>query len=150
MKLLKQRERKIAEQGRGLEGAIAVLNNKLREEDGPKLLKVSKKGHLSCIIQTRESVAHEHEAGHGPRLDHGGVCSQPRSPRAFPSACHRTAPASSVTHEDVTVCCVHGEKKTKKKSTETGDSNSGRRGNDWRRCNAACSVCIIAGNPGSR
>lgn len=44
MKLLKQRERKIAEQGKGLEGTITVLNNKLREEDSPKLLKVSKKG----------------------------------------------------------------------------------------------------------
>lgn len=41
MKQLKERERKMAEQGRDLEKAIAVLNNKLREEDSPKLLKVS-------------------------------------------------------------------------------------------------------------
>lgn len=42
VKLLKQRERKIAEQGKDLETAITVLNNKLCEEDSPKLLKVRK------------------------------------------------------------------------------------------------------------
>lgn len=41
VKQLKERERKIAEQGRDLERAITVLNNKLREDDSPKLLKVS-------------------------------------------------------------------------------------------------------------
>lgn len=41
LKQLKERERKIAGQGRDLEKAIAVLNNKLCEEDSPKLLRVS-------------------------------------------------------------------------------------------------------------
>ncbi|KAI3361178.1 hypothetical protein L3Q82_013368 [Scortum barcoo] len=42
LKQLKEREKKIAGQGRDLEGAIAVLNSKLTEEDSPKLLKVRK------------------------------------------------------------------------------------------------------------
>lgn len=42
VKLLKGREKKIAEQGRDLERAIGVLNSKLAEEDSPKLLKVRK------------------------------------------------------------------------------------------------------------
>lgn len=46
LKQLKERERKIAGQGRDLEKAIAVLNNKLCDEDSPKLLKVSRV--LSC------------------------------------------------------------------------------------------------------
>lgn len=41
VKQLKERERKIGEQGRDLERAITVLNNKLCEDDSPKLLKVS-------------------------------------------------------------------------------------------------------------
>lgn len=40
LKKLKEREKKIAEQGKGLERAITVLNSKLCEEDSPKLLKV--------------------------------------------------------------------------------------------------------------
>uniref|UniRef100_A0A667Z2T7 Si:ch73-54f23.4 n=1 Tax=Myripristis murdjan TaxID=586833 RepID=A0A667Z2T7_9TELE len=39
VKLLKEREKKIAEQGRDLERAISVLNSKLTEDDSPKLLK---------------------------------------------------------------------------------------------------------------
>ncbi|KAM8846149.1 zinc-binding protein A33 [Synchiropus picturatus] len=39
LKLLKEREKKIAEQGRQLETAIAVLNDKLAEEDSPRMLK---------------------------------------------------------------------------------------------------------------
>ncbi|XP_056236337.1 zinc-binding protein A33 [Seriola aureovittata] len=39
LKQLKEREKKIAEQGRGLERAITVLNSKLAEDDSPKLLK---------------------------------------------------------------------------------------------------------------
>ncbi|XP_029307675.1 zinc-binding protein A33-like [Cottoperca gobio] len=39
VKQLKLREKKISAQGRDLEGAITVLNSKLAEEDGPKLLK---------------------------------------------------------------------------------------------------------------
>ncbi|XP_039886092.1 zinc-binding protein A33 [Simochromis diagramma] len=39
LKQLKEREKKIAGQGRDLEKAIAVLNNKLTEEDSPKLIK---------------------------------------------------------------------------------------------------------------
>ncbi|KAJ3597324.1 hypothetical protein NHX12_000852 [Muraenolepis orangiensis] len=39
VKLLRERERKIAQQGRDLQGAIMTLNSKLTEEDGPKLLK---------------------------------------------------------------------------------------------------------------
>ncbi|KAJ8354928.1 hypothetical protein SKAU_G00224950 [Synaphobranchus kaupii] len=39
VKQLRERERNIAEQGRDLERAIDVLNNKLKEEDSPKLLK---------------------------------------------------------------------------------------------------------------
>lgn len=42
LKQLKEREKKIAEQGRNLERAITVLNSKLAEEDSPKLLKVRK------------------------------------------------------------------------------------------------------------
>lgn len=41
VKLLKEREKKIAGQGRDLERAISVLNSKLTEDDSPKLLKVS-------------------------------------------------------------------------------------------------------------
>ena len=37
---LRGRERKIAEQGKDLERAVMTLNNKLTEEDSPKLLKV--------------------------------------------------------------------------------------------------------------
>jgi len=40
VKLLRERERKIAEQGKDLQGAIVTLNGKLAEEDSPKLLKV--------------------------------------------------------------------------------------------------------------
>lgn len=40
VKLLKERERKIAMQGRDLERAIETLNSKLAEDDSPKLLKV--------------------------------------------------------------------------------------------------------------
>lgn len=40
VKLLREREKKIAMQGRDLERGIATLNNKLAEEDSPKLLKV--------------------------------------------------------------------------------------------------------------
>lgn len=40
LKQLKERERKINEQRKDLERAIAVLNGKLSEEDSPKLLKV--------------------------------------------------------------------------------------------------------------
>lgn len=40
MKILKEREKKIAMQGRDLEKAIETLNCKLREDDSPKLLKV--------------------------------------------------------------------------------------------------------------
>ena len=39
--LLKERERKISMQGRNLEKAIETLNSKLKEEDSPRLLKVS-------------------------------------------------------------------------------------------------------------
>ncbi|XP_061109332.1 zinc-binding protein A33 [Conger conger] len=39
VKQLRERERKIADQGRDLERAIDTLNNKLKEEDSPKLLK---------------------------------------------------------------------------------------------------------------
>ncbi|KAF1388125.1 hypothetical protein PFLUV_G00086980 [Perca fluviatilis] len=39
LKQLKEREKKIAAQGRDLERAITVLNSKLAEEDSPKLLK---------------------------------------------------------------------------------------------------------------
>ncbi|XP_037641887.1 zinc-binding protein A33 [Sebastes umbrosus] len=39
VKQLKEREKKIAQQGRDLEGAITVLNSKLAEEDSPKLLR---------------------------------------------------------------------------------------------------------------
>ncbi|XP_014015338.2 zinc-binding protein A33 isoform X1 [Salmo salar] len=39
VKLLREREKKIAMQGRDLERGIATLNNKLAEEDSPKLLK---------------------------------------------------------------------------------------------------------------
>ncbi|KAJ8392933.1 hypothetical protein AAFF_G00071370 [Aldrovandia affinis] len=39
LKQLRERERKIAEQGKDLERAIDTLNNKLKEEDSPKLLK---------------------------------------------------------------------------------------------------------------
>ncbi|KAM9724199.1 zinc-binding protein A33 isoform 1-T4 [Menidia menidia] len=39
LKLLKEREKKIAAQARDLEGAITILNSKLAEEDSPKLLK---------------------------------------------------------------------------------------------------------------
>lgn len=57
VKLLREREKKIAMQGRDLERGIAKLNNKLAEEDSPKLLKVSELGcsgycsstaHLHC------------------------------------------------------------------------------------------------------
>lgn len=40
VKMLKERERKIAMQGRDLERAIETLNSKLAEDDSPKLLKV--------------------------------------------------------------------------------------------------------------
>lgn len=40
VKMLKERERKIAMQGRDLERAIETLNSKLTEDDSPKLLKV--------------------------------------------------------------------------------------------------------------
>lgn len=40
IKMLKEREKKIAMQGRDLERAIETLNSKLAEEDSPKLLKV--------------------------------------------------------------------------------------------------------------
>lgn len=40
VKILKEREKKIAMQGRDLEKAIETLNCKLREDDSPKLLKV--------------------------------------------------------------------------------------------------------------
>lgn len=40
VKILKDREKKIAMQGRDLERAIETLNCKLREDDSPKLLKV--------------------------------------------------------------------------------------------------------------
>lgn len=40
VKMLKERERKIATQGRDLERAIGTLNSKLAEDDSPKLLKV--------------------------------------------------------------------------------------------------------------
>lgn len=40
VKALKEREKKIAMQGRDLERAIETLNCKLKEEDSPKLLKV--------------------------------------------------------------------------------------------------------------
>lgn len=40
VKLLKEREKKIAMQGRDLERAIENLNTKLAEDDSPKLLKV--------------------------------------------------------------------------------------------------------------
>lgn len=40
IKILKEREKKIAMQGRDLEKAIETLNCKLREDDSPKLLKV--------------------------------------------------------------------------------------------------------------
>ncbi|KAF4088462.1 hypothetical protein AMELA_G00082690 [Ameiurus melas] len=39
VKMLKERERKIATQGRDLERAIGTLNSKLAEDDSPKLLK---------------------------------------------------------------------------------------------------------------
>ncbi|XP_046898818.1 zinc-binding protein A33 [Hypomesus transpacificus] len=39
VKLLREREKKIAEQGRDLERAIFTLNSKLAEEDSPKLLR---------------------------------------------------------------------------------------------------------------
>ncbi|XP_030641462.1 zinc-binding protein A33 [Chanos chanos] len=39
MKVLKEREKKIAMQGRDLERAIETLNSKLREEDSPKLFR---------------------------------------------------------------------------------------------------------------
>ncbi|CAL8289775.1 unnamed protein product [Merluccius merluccius] len=39
VKLLRERERKIAEQGKDLQRAITTLNSKLTEEDSPKLLK---------------------------------------------------------------------------------------------------------------
>lgn len=42
LKPLKEREKKIAEQGKGLERANTVLNSKLAEEDRPKLFKVRK------------------------------------------------------------------------------------------------------------
>lgn len=45
LKQLKEREKKIAEQGRGLERAITVLNSKLAEDDSPKLLKVREHFH---------------------------------------------------------------------------------------------------------
>lgn len=44
VKMLKERERKIAMQGRDLERAIETLNRKLAEEDSPKLLKVLPNG----------------------------------------------------------------------------------------------------------
>ncbi|KAL4616793.1 zinc-binding protein A33-like [Arapaima gigas] len=44
VKLLRERERKITEQGKDLERAIETLNNKLKEEDSVKLLKVSEGG----------------------------------------------------------------------------------------------------------
>lgn len=40
VKLLRERERKIAEQGKDLQRAIVTLNSKLAEDDSPKLLKV--------------------------------------------------------------------------------------------------------------
>lgn len=39
--LLKERERKIAMQGRNLEKVVESLNYKLTEEDSPRLLRVS-------------------------------------------------------------------------------------------------------------
>lgn len=48
LKILKEREKKIAMQGRDLERAIETLNSKLAEEDSPKLLKVLLVG-LYCI-----------------------------------------------------------------------------------------------------
>lgn len=44
VKMLKDRERKIAMQGRDLERAIETLNSKLAEEDSPKLVKVLSMG----------------------------------------------------------------------------------------------------------
>lgn len=52
VKLLREREKKIAEQGRDLERAIFTLNSKLAEEDSPKLLRVSRE---SCSCQCHES-----------------------------------------------------------------------------------------------
>ncbi|TRY59463.1 hypothetical protein DNTS_024406 [Danionella cerebrum] len=40
VKILKDREKQIAMQGRDLEKAIEMLNSKLREDDSPKLFKV--------------------------------------------------------------------------------------------------------------
>lgn len=44
VKLLKEREKKISEQGKDLERAIETLNSKLKEEDSPKLLNVRERG----------------------------------------------------------------------------------------------------------
>ncbi|XP_041844341.1 zinc-binding protein A33 [Melanotaenia boesemani] len=54
MKLLKEREKKIAAQARDLENAITVLNSKLTEEDSPKLLKeiqeLIKRSQVSVVL----------------------------------------------------------------------------------------------------
>ncbi|XP_052003239.1 zinc-binding protein A33-like isoform X1 [Xyrauchen texanus] len=50
MKILKEREKKIAMQGRDLERAIETLNCKLREDDSPKLLKEIKELLKRCEV----------------------------------------------------------------------------------------------------
>ncbi|CDQ81056.1 unnamed protein product [Oncorhynchus mykiss] len=51
VKLLREREKKIAMQGRDLERGIATLNNKLAEEDSPKLLKLGSYADIDCSPQ---------------------------------------------------------------------------------------------------
>ncbi|XP_035245468.1 zinc-binding protein A33 [Anguilla anguilla] len=51
VKQLRERERKIADQGRDLERAIDTLNNKLKEEDSPKLLKEIKDLLKRCQVK---------------------------------------------------------------------------------------------------
>lgn len=58
VKLLKERERKIAMQGRDLEKAIETLNTKLAEDDSPKLLKVLPLGlyHMLCLLSRNNNL----------------------------------------------------------------------------------------------
>lgn len=56
VKMLKERERKIAMQGRDLERAIETLNRKLAEDDSPKLLKVLLIGLYCTSLLSRNNI----------------------------------------------------------------------------------------------
>lgn len=58
LKQLKEREKKIADQGKDLERAITVLNSKLAEDDSPKLLKVRKRFHYKRTSDFHQSLAY--------------------------------------------------------------------------------------------